>query len=314
MLLSRHEINDKQWNNFVETSLQGSIYHYTWYLDVVCPNWSAIIVENKEHWNAVMPLPISQKMGIRYALQPQLTQYLGVLFRPQKGKQLTQWNNKKKWCEAVVQQIPKSIKFFKFTFAPQFDYPLPFHWAAYQLEVKYTYWLSLEPTAKQLIQGTDNSVRRLVQKAKKEEYVIHKSETIVDLIELSKVQKKFLTDKQYENLFKLWEVVKQENRGIVLKVYNKMGELQAGSLILKNRTSWIYLFAVSLNDKGKVNVSSFMLSEAIQMAKKAGVAYFDFEGSMIPGVERFFRNFGGNPVPYLFISKNTLPRPLKWLK
>ncbi|MFK7904944.1 MAG: hypothetical protein AB8B69_07460, partial [Chitinophagales bacterium] len=83
MFLKRKEINNTLWNAFVETSPQGSIYHYTWYLDIICPDWSAIITSNGENWNAVLPLPCSKKMGIRYALQPIFAQYLGVLFRPQ---------------------------------------------------------------------------------------------------------------------------------------------------------------------------------------------------------------------------------------
>ncbi len=315
MLIPRHEINDTQWNTFVEASPQGCIYHYTWYLDIVCPNWSAIIIGNNEHWNVIMPLPISQKMGISYALQAQFTQYSGVLFRPQEGKQLTQWNNKKRWCEAIVQHIPSSIKLFKFTFAPQFDYPLPFHWKGYQLEVKYTYWLSLEPTAKQLEEGFAKSVRQAIRKSKEQDFRLVKTDNITDLLQFSLSQKKYLPDHQYQKLPKLWEALKERDKGLVLEVRGKAGELLTGGLILKDRERWITIFGSNLNPENKDSRAvAYMLSESIQMAKRAGVAYFDFEGSMIEGVERFFRSFGGSPVPYLLISKNTLPKPLKWLK
>lgn len=315
MLLPRHQINDKEWNSFVEASEQGCIYHYTWYLDIICPDWSAIIVGNKEHWNAIMPLPISQKMGICYALQPQFAQYSGILFRPQEGKQLTQWNNKKRWCKTIVQHIPKSVKLFKFTFAPQFDYPLPFHWGAYQLEVKYTYWLSLEPTAKQLEEGFDKSVRQAIRKSKEQEFSLVEADNITDLLQFSLSQKKYLPDHQYQKLPKLWEALKQRDKGVVLEVRDKAGTLLTGGLILKDKQRWITIFGSNLNPENKDSRAvAYMLSEAIQMAKKAEVAHFDFEGSMMEGVERFFRGFGGSPVPYLLISKNTLPKPLKWLK
>lgn len=315
MFLPRNEIPDEEWNAFVEASPQGCIYHHTWYLDIVCPDWSAIIVGNQEHWNAIMPLPISQKMGIRYALQPQFAQYLGVLFRPQEGKQLTQWNNKKRWCEAIVQHIPESVKLFKFTFAPQFDYPLPFHWADYQLQVKYTYWLSLTPTAKEIEQGFAKSVRQAIRKAKELEFEIVETDNFTELLQFSLKQKKYLSDHQYEKLPKLWQALKERDKGLILEVRNKENELLTGGLILKDKQRWITIFGSNLNpDNKETKAVSYMLSEAIQKAKMAGVEYFDFEGSMMEGVERFFRNFGGDPIPYLFISKNTLPRPLKWLK
>jgi hypothetical protein len=40
---------------------------------------------------------------------------------------------------------------------------------------------------------------------------------------------------------------------------------------------------------------------------------FDFEGSMIQGVEGFFRGFGARPVPLLHIRKNELPLLVRWI-
>lgn len=40
----------------------------------------------------------------------------------------------------------------------------------------------------------------------------------------------------------------------------------------------------------------------------------DFEGSMIPGVARFFEGFGAAPETYFQLKFNRLPLPLKWLK
>jgi hypothetical protein len=42
---------------------------------------------------------------------------------------------------------------------------------------------------------------------------------------------------------------------------------------------------------------------AIKVAKSKGVKTFDFEGSMIPGVEKFFRGFGGELTTYFAIQK-----------
>ena len=47
--------------------------------------------------------------------------------------------------------------------------------------------------------------------------------------------------------------------------------------------------------------------EAIKFAKKLGIKYFDFEGSMVPQIERYFRGFGGKLTPYYRINKAKLP-------
>ena len=45
-----------------------------------------------------------------------------------------------------------------------------------------------------------------------------------------------------------------------------------------------------------------LLWEAIKFSSKV-TKYFNFEGSMIKPIERFFRAFGGEQVPYFEITK-----------
>jgi lipid II:glycine glycyltransferase (peptidoglycan interpeptide bridge formation enzyme) len=54
---------------------------------------------------------------------------------------------------------------------------------------------------------------------------------------------------------------------------------------------------------------SALLWHAILEAKRKGNQWFDFEGSMDPGVERFFRNFGARRELYMVLRKN---RSLLW--
>ncbi len=54
------------------------IYAYSWYLDIVAPEWSALILDD---YQAVFPLVHQKKMGFKYAYQPFFTQQLG-LFTP----------------------------------------------------------------------------------------------------------------------------------------------------------------------------------------------------------------------------------------
>ena len=43
-LLQRNEIDLKAWDALVADSPQGSVFVYSWYLDVITPNWQAIII------------------------------------------------------------------------------------------------------------------------------------------------------------------------------------------------------------------------------------------------------------------------------
>ena len=50
--------------------------------------------------------------------------------------------------------------------------------------------------------------------------------------------------------------------------------------------------------------SSMLVYEMIKFLSGEGVKVFDFEGSMIPGVEESFRHFGAKQTPYFLIWKN----------
>ena len=73
--LSRHEIDDQRWNEAIQTSLNARPYALTWYLDAVTPQWEALVYGDYE---AVMPLPVKKRFGIRYYVQPRWTQQLGI--------------------------------------------------------------------------------------------------------------------------------------------------------------------------------------------------------------------------------------------
>ena len=47
--------------------------------------------------------------------------------------------------------------------------------------------------------------------------------------------------------------------------------------------------------------------ESIRHAKELGLKTFDFEGSVIPAIERYFRGFGGKLTPYYRVNKAWLP-------
>ena len=59
------------------------------------------------------------------------------------------------------------------------------------------------------------------------------------------------------------------------------------------------------------NAMSLAIWEAIKFTKEVlGLSEFDFCGSMLPGVEHFFRKFGGKLTPFFEISwasKKSLP-------
>lgn len=74
-------IDKTKWDACIDNAKNGLIYAYSWYLDIVSPNWDALILGDYE---AVMPLPWRKKWGVKYIFQPPYCQQLGVFSNDEK--------------------------------------------------------------------------------------------------------------------------------------------------------------------------------------------------------------------------------------
>lgn len=74
------DIDCQKWNQCVASSTVPLVYAQSEYLDMVSPNWSALIWGDYEY---IMPLVIKQKFGITFLLQPIFAQQHGIF--PQAG-------------------------------------------------------------------------------------------------------------------------------------------------------------------------------------------------------------------------------------
>ncbi len=309
-ILDRPAVNEEEWNRFIAASPQGANYALAWYLDVVWPGWQGIHIFYKGELHAVMPLRISEKYRIQYCFQPALSQFGGVFFRPMTGKTEKVLALKKKITTAVVEAIPTTLKRFVVNFAPEFDYPLPFHWAGYELRTRYSYWLRNSADKEAVFRNFNERTRTYINKARKSGLVVNMTDDISPLLRLSEKFDSYSLD--YQLLSRLWEAMRQHGVGRAAEVRDAEGRLHAGLVYQISGRKQLHLF--SAKDPACTHLGGMSLA-IWHTIREAGeeVEYHDFEGSMLEPVEHFFRGFGTHPVPYLQISKNSFPRPIRWL-
>lgn len=74
--------------------------------------------------------------------------------------------------------------------------------------------------------------------------------------------------------------------------------------------NWVYYFFSGTDPQyRKSNFQTVLLGQIIRFACDTGRG-FDFEGSMVPGIEQFFREFGPIQTPYFTIHKIYSQNPL----
>ena len=106
-------------------------------------------------------------------------------------------------------------------------------------------------------------------------------------------------------LRQLIEICRQRNQGDIWGGYDENGQLHAAVFIVWQEQSAYYLAGGGNPELRHSGAHSLVMWKAIQEIA-AFTDNFDFEGSMIPGVERFFREFGARQTPYFAISKGKL--------
>ena len=95
-------INKKKWDDCINNSSNASIFVYSWYLDVVCKDWSALILGDYE---AVFPLASKSKYKINYLVQPFFTRYFGLFSKSKTSA---------KMLAEFFDAIPSKFKFSEF--------------------------------------------------------------------------------------------------------------------------------------------------------------------------------------------------------
>lgn len=284
------------------------IFSRDWWLDTVCgeDQWEVLLVEEKEQIVAAMPIYVplagvvsmpgyTQTMGPWFATESEDTKYTTAL-----GKR-----------QAYGQYFTEKLKPYT-SFLQNFNYQqtdwLPFYWDGYTQTTRYTYLLKDICNEEILLSNMSVNIRRNLIKAKeKNGLVVKQGIPIEDFLRVYMLtfKRQKLKAPQIDLLKRLITVCQERKQGDLWGGYDKEGRLHAVVFIVWQDSSAYYLAGggdPALRDSG---AHSLVLWEGIRYVSQY-THLFDFEGSMIPGVERFFREFGGIQTPYFTISKGNL--------
>jgi Acetyltransferase (GNAT) domain len=94
---------------------------------------------------------------------------------------------------------------------------------------------------------------------------------------------------------------RERQAGAVRLAVDEDGRQHAGAFFVWDAERLYYLVGGSDTALRSSGGMSLVIWDGIKLAGSLGLR-FDFEGSMIEPIERFFRGFGGTPEPYLHVT------------
>lgn len=285
--------------------------HYTlfgesWWLDAVAGpgNWSEVRVESGGRLDARLPFVIRRKYGLTFLGMPPLTQCLGPYFVPTNAKYATQLARQKDLVQELISRLPPHNVFRQNFHHAAFNW-LPWYWRGFEQTTRYTYILDDLHSEEDLWQGLQSNIRRELRKARDRFGLRVRTDLGPDVL-MQVCQKTFQRQDSKglpeQVVRRIYETCEKRGSGRSFFAVDEQNRVHATAyLVWDDRTAY-YLLGGGDPELRNSGAHSLILWEAIKYSVTVSRS-FDFEGSMLEPVERFFRAFGARQVPYHQVSR-----------
>ena len=276
--------------------------------------WNLAIVHHGGEVQGFLPYVITKKKGFSLITPQFLSPYQGVYINyPEGQKYANRLGFEKEVMNSLIDQLPQ-VNAFKQNFLPQFTNGLPFQWKGFEQTIRYTYVINDLSDKEVIFSNFKDNIRREIRKADKS-LLVEIGEDIELMFQMK--QEVYAANKEgypipLKRLKDVFMYCQQNNCGELLIAKDSQGNIHSVLLYVWDATSAYYLHGVTALAYKTSGSMSLLLWEAIQRSATKTAA-FNFEGSMVEAIERYFRAFGGIQTPYFHISK-TDSKILKLLK
>lgn len=299
--LPHDQIDFEKWDDCISQSPNGILYAMSWYLNMTCPGWEALI---EDDYQAVMPLPWRKKMGVHYVYQPFFVQQLGVFSTRSLSGEVT-----RRFLDAI---------------------PRRFQWVNYNLNTynsltplkgeqvirRVNCELDLIHPYETLYKSYSQNIRRNIKKALKQEVFITphgQPEVIIQAFRDHKGKEiNAFSPSDYLLLKHLVYVGIHKGLVQIRCAYTRENNFCAGIIFFKSVNKYIFLFSGATPQARENGAMALLVDDFIrQMAGHDLV--LDFEGSSQPDLARFYMGFGSKECVFLQIKLNRMPLVLRSL-
>jgi len=281
-----------------------SIFQQPWWLDAVAPSmWSAVEIRQGGALQARLPYVMDRRLGLTRLRQPPLTLFLGPWISHSEGKYATQLAHQKELYTELIEQLP-AHDYFAQSFHYSVENWLPFYWKGFQQTTRYTYVIDDPSNLDRVRAELQENIRSHIRKASKRlrvhsEYGIDK---LLDVTERTFARQGLPLPYSRAFAHRLDDACSARSARKIFFVEDDSGHVHAATYIVWDERYVYGLIGGSDPEFRTSGAMSLVQWEAIKFAHQAG-RRFDFGGSIIEPIERFFRAFGARQAPCFYVSR-----------
>ena len=286
-----------------QTSLP--IFMQPWWLDAVCAGreWDVILIkgEKEDEVLAALAYMLCHKWWMRWIDMPQETQIGGLWLdenREFEAERLTTICQ-----EASTQLASKKLHYYYQQFPVGSPCPEQFSALGFKTKERITYRLNDISDLDKTIDGFSKNKKRQLQKALSlhMETEMTAEEFFHFHLQCMQKQKKHLSYSR-EFLLVLEQKLRKHHQSQIISICNADHTPYAAALLVWDKCRMYYLIPCYDPEYKESGASALLVLESIKLAREIGVT-FDFEGSMISGVAKHYKQFGPAAASYYSVEK-----------
>ena len=287
--LTYDQIDKQRWDECIAHAVNGNVYAWSWYLDVVHPGWEALVEVQDGNYLSVMPITRKRKYGINYLCQPFFVQQLGVF----SVEPITQ-----EIVLAFLKAIPNRYRLVEIRLNEQNALPA----SCKGVEQHRNYLLNLNNCYELLSSQYHENTKRNLKKSLNYSLRLVKDIPIQNTIELFRLNRgasvKHWGDVEYARLEHLVQVALNSSNAFVYGIENSDNkEIICSALFMRSHQRITFLFSGNNVEGKESHAMTFLIDQVIR--EYAGQSLtFDFEGSDDDQLARFYHGFGSEAVSY----------------
>mgnify|MGYP002625709982 CR=1 FL=1 len=287
--LTHDQIDKARWDACVAKAVNGNVYAWSWYLDIVHPGWEALVEMIDGNYLSIMPITNKKKYGINYLCQPFFVQQLGVFSVSRLTEDQTL---------AFLRAVPSRYRLVEIRLNEQ--NPLPE--SNKGVEVHVNHLLDLNSDYDSLSSHYHDNTKRNLKKSFNKNLRLVKAAPIQKAIALFRSGKgadvKHWGDAEYAVLERLSETAIASSNAFVYGVQTSDNDdIICCALFMKSHQRITFLFSGNAPEGKESGAMTFLIDQVVREFS-GQLLTLDFEGSDDPQLARFYRGFGSRVVSY----------------
>lgn len=249
-----------------------------------------------------------KRFGLSFYRNPPFTQTIGPFLKIEARNPVRVMDTWKKALTLMIGLIEElNYSIFSITLNKNIIDMQPFFWRKFKVIPVCTYILCLNISLENIWEKMSSERRKSINKALKDELSVKKI-TDYEIIS-SLVIKTFTRQRKAVNEFYLNKILFEfanNKNSFAFATFNNYDPIACSFCVYDRDTAYYILGGYDCENRHH-GAGALSMWEAIKYAKFLELKKFDFEGSMVPQIERYFRGFGGQLTPYYCVNKAKLP-------